>query len=52
MDDLLVEFTRRNGINPEGLALLPEGKGWLLAEFGATDGARSRIAGARIDGAH
>jgi FAD/FMN-containing dehydrogenase/Fe-S oxidoreductase len=35
MDNLLVEYTRRKGINPEGLALLPEGGGWLLAEFGA-----------------
>jgi FAD/FMN-containing dehydrogenase/Fe-S oxidoreductase len=35
MDDLLIEYTRRKGINPEGLALLPEGRGWLLAEFGA-----------------
>ncbi len=35
MDDLLIEYTRRKGINPEGLALLPEGGGWLLAEFGA-----------------
>ena len=35
IDDLLVEYTRRKGINTEGLALLPEGGGWLLAEFGA-----------------
>jgi len=35
MDDVLVESTRRVGINPEGLAMLPEGRGWLLAEFGA-----------------
>ena len=35
MDDVLVECTRKVGINPEGLALLPEGRGWLLAEFGA-----------------
>jgi FAD/FMN-containing dehydrogenase/Fe-S oxidoreductase len=34
MDDLLVEYTRRKRINSEGLALLPEGGGWLLAEFG------------------
>jgi FAD/FMN-containing dehydrogenase/Fe-S oxidoreductase len=34
MDDVLVECTRRVGINPDGLALLPEGGGWLLAEFG------------------
>jgi FAD/FMN-containing dehydrogenase/Fe-S oxidoreductase len=35
MDNLLVECTRRRGLNPEGLSLLPEGGGWLLAEFGA-----------------
>jgi FAD/FMN-containing dehydrogenase/Fe-S oxidoreductase len=35
MDDLLIEYTRRKAIDPEGLALLPEGGGWLLAEFGA-----------------
>ena len=35
MDDVLVECTRKVGINPEGLALLPAGRGWLLAEFGA-----------------
>src|SRR5947209_17215157 len=32
MDNLLVEYTRRKGINSEGLALLPEGGGWLFAE--------------------
>ena len=36
VDDLLVEFTKRKKINSEGLALLPEGGGWLLAEFGAS----------------
>jgi Fe-S oxidoreductase len=35
VDDLLVEYTRRMGINSEGLALMPEGGGWLFAEFGA-----------------
>ena len=34
VDDLLTEYTRRRGINAEGLALLPPGGGWLLAEFG------------------
>ncbi len=34
IDDLLVEYTRRKGINSEGLSLLPEGGGWLLTEFG------------------
>ena len=33
-DDLLVYYTRTKGINPEGLALLPEGAGWLMVEFG------------------
>jgi FAD/FMN-containing dehydrogenase/Fe-S oxidoreductase len=35
MDNLLVEYTRRKGLTPEGIAQLPEGGGWLLAEFGA-----------------
>jgi FAD/FMN-containing dehydrogenase/Fe-S oxidoreductase len=34
-DDLLVNYTRVKGINAEGLALLPEGGGWLMVEFGA-----------------
>src|SRR5438309_643833 len=33
-DDLLVYYTRTKGINPEGVALLPEGGGWLMVEFG------------------
>jgi FAD/FMN-containing dehydrogenase/Fe-S oxidoreductase len=35
IDDLLVSYTRMKGINSEGLALLPEGGGWLMVEFGA-----------------
>ena len=35
VDDLLVEYTRRKGINSEGLGLLPQGGGWLFVEFGA-----------------
>ncbi len=34
VDNLLVEFTRRRNLNPEGLELLPPGGGWLFAEFG------------------
>ena len=34
-DDLLVGYTRAKGINSDGLALLPEGGGWLMVEFGA-----------------
>ena len=34
MDEELVEDMRREGQHTEDLHLLPEGKGWLLAEFG------------------
>ncbi len=34
-DDLLVGYTQAKGINSEGLALLPDGGGWLMVEFGA-----------------
>ncbi len=33
-DDLLIEYSLRKGMNPAGIALLPEGGGWLIAEFG------------------
>jgi FAD/FMN-containing dehydrogenase/Fe-S oxidoreductase len=33
-DGQLVHFSRRKGVNPEGLGQLPEGGGWLMAEFG------------------
>src|SRR5256886_6815251 len=35
VDDLLTYYTRRKGINSEGLSLLPQGGGWLFVEFGA-----------------
>jgi FAD/FMN-containing dehydrogenase/Fe-S oxidoreductase len=34
-DDSIVNASRRKGLNLEGLALLPEGGGWLMVEFGA-----------------
>jgi FAD/FMN-containing dehydrogenase/Fe-S oxidoreductase len=40
-DDLLVGYTRAKGINSEGLALLPEGGGWLMVEFGAQTAAEA-----------
>jgi len=42
MDDRLIEYTRKKGINLEGVRLLPEGGGWLLAEFGAATSAEAR----------
>ena len=41
VDDLLVEFSRRQSLNLEGLALLPPGGGWLFAEFGAASAAEA-----------
>jgi len=34
MDDLLVEDMKRRGLHPERLRMLPEGRGWLMVEFG------------------
>jgi len=34
-DDIMVNASRRKGVNLDGLALLPEGAGWLVVEFGA-----------------
>lgn len=34
MDDLLVHHLRAKGLHASDLSLLPEGKGWLLVEFG------------------
>ena len=35
IDEIMVDASRRKGVNLEGLALLPEGAGWLMVEFGA-----------------
>ena len=40
-DDLLAYYTRRKGINVEGMSLLPEGGGWLLVEFGGQTAAEA-----------
>jgi FAD/FMN-containing dehydrogenase/Fe-S oxidoreductase len=34
LDDYLIELMRRQDLHPDKVALLPEGAGWLLAEFG------------------
>jgi FAD/FMN-containing dehydrogenase/Fe-S oxidoreductase len=36
-DDIMVNAARRKGVNFDALALLPEGAGWLMVEFGAND---------------
>ena len=35
IDDLLVEFMKRKGLNVADLPLLPKGNAWLLVEFGS-----------------
>lgn len=35
LDDRLVNDCERKNLNMDGVALLPEGKGWLLVEFGS-----------------
>jgi FAD/FMN-containing dehydrogenase/Fe-S oxidoreductase len=35
MDDALVGFMRKKGRHVENIELLPDGKGWLMVEFGA-----------------
>jgi len=35
VDDQLVRYMELMGMHPDDLALLPDGKGWLLVEFGA-----------------
>ena len=34
VDELLVRHSRKKNLNSSGLALLPEGQGWLYVEFG------------------
>ena len=37
----MVNASRRKGVNLEGLAMLPEGCGWLMVEFGANSAAEA-----------
>ena len=37
LDDTLVNQSAARGLNTDGIALLPAGRGWLLAEIGSTD---------------
>ena len=34
LDDLLIDFMKKKGLHPRYIPLLPEGKGWLMVEFG------------------
>lgn len=37
IDHELIGFMQKKGLHPEDLAMLPDGKGWLLVEFGGED---------------
>ncbi|WP_233160024.1 FAD-binding and (Fe-S)-binding domain-containing protein [Pseudonocardia sp. MH-G8] len=55
LDDKLIGFEQRKHMNPEALEWLPEGGGWLLAQFGAdtkeeSDAAAQRLVDALGDG--
>jgi FAD/FMN-containing dehydrogenase/Fe-S oxidoreductase len=41
MDDRLIDDMKKARIHPENVSLLPEGKGWLLVEFGGDTKAES-----------
>ena len=51
-DGALVDQMRAHGLNTEHLSLLPDGRGWLLAELGADPGRRRRCAGDPVRRSH
>jgi FAD/FMN-containing dehydrogenase/Fe-S oxidoreductase len=51
MDDRLVRDVRHIGIRNDALAQLPEGAGWLLAEFGGSTVEEAEAAARRLIGA-
>ncbi|HTV72624.1 MAG TPA: FAD-linked oxidase C-terminal domain-containing protein [Candidatus Acidoferrales bacterium] len=42
LDDILIGYMRIKQMKPQDVALLPEGKGWLMAEFGSDDIEKSK----------
>ncbi len=47
-DDIIVNASRRKGLNLDALALLPEGCGWLMVEFGADSAAEAEAKAHRL----
>ncbi len=39
LDDLFIGFVKRKGLHGDFIKKMPQGNGWLFAEFGADDGA-------------
>ncbi len=42
LDDVLIGYMKKKHMKPEDIALLPEGGGWLMAEFGSDDMAKTK----------
>ncbi|MFD0795385.1 FAD-binding and (Fe-S)-binding domain-containing protein [Mucilaginibacter litoreus] len=41
LDDQLIGYMEKKGLHPDDISILPEGKGWLLVEFGGDTKAES-----------
>src|SRR3546814_10631016 len=41
IDGLLVDYMKRKNLHPRNRALLPQGGGWLLVEFGGAEDRKS-----------
>lgn len=41
LDDIFIEDMKKKGLHPPNLQLMPEGKAWLLVEFGGDDKAEA-----------
>ncbi len=48
VDELLVRHSRKKNLNSKGLALLPDGQGWLYVEFGAGTVAEAEAQASRL----
>ena len=48
VDELLVRHSRKKRLNLKGLALLPEGQGWLYVEFGGDSAAEAEAQASRL----
>ncbi|HEY6969184.1 MAG TPA: FAD-binding and (Fe-S)-binding domain-containing protein [Candidatus Angelobacter sp.] len=48
LDDVLIEDMKKKKLHPENTKLLPEGKGWLLAEFGGETKAEADAKATRL----
>ncbi len=48
MDNILIDAMKIKGIHPREIALLPPGKGWLIAEFGGETRAESDERGRKL----